>query len=146
MKSPSLIRTYACLNCGVGFGAVGIVRLIGQLRARRSAKCEPGAAPNGPVKTLMSFLIVAIACALSTGCSTHDPDLARATQEFQKQYPEYLIRSSRVVRSEEDRKVVTVEFDAPNNRKNRGRAELLMRKGSNGSCDIVSKKVSMWKH
>jgi hypothetical protein len=98
------------------------------------------------VKSVISFLLVIIAWAMSAGCAPKDPDLPRATQAFQKRYPDYLIQSSRVVSSEQGKKVVAVEFDAPNNAKNRGRAELLMEKGTNGSWEIVTEKVNMWKH
>ncbi len=73
------------------------------------------------VKRLISFLVVVIAWAVSAGCAPKDPDLPRATQAFQKRYPEYIIRSSRVVSTEESKKVVALEFEAPNNAKNRGR-------------------------
>ena len=98
------------------------------------------------VKRLISFLVVVIAWAVSAGCAPKDPDLPRATQAFQKRYPEYIIRSSRVVSTEESKKVVALEFEAPNNAKNRGRVELLMERGTNGSWGLVSEKVNMWKH
>jgi hypothetical protein len=97
------------------------------------------------VKNLVSFLVVFVVCALGGGCAAKDPDLPGATQAFQKRYPEYAIRSSRVESASESRKVVVVEFDAPNNAKNRGRAELLMEKATNSSWTIVSEKVNMWK-
>ncbi len=98
------------------------------------------------MKRLISFLVLAIGCALSGGCDAKDPDLSSATQAFQNQNPEYFIRSSRVVSNGVSRKLVMVEFDAPNNAKNRGRAELLMEKGTNGSWAILSEDVSLWKH
>ena len=98
------------------------------------------------MKNGIAFLILVITWALSAGCAPKDADLPRATQAFQKRYPEYVIQSSRVVTIEGSRKVVAVEFDAPNHAKNRGRAELLVQKGTNGSWDIVSEKVSMWKN
>ncbi len=98
------------------------------------------------MKTHAAFLAVAIACSLSAGCAAKDPDLPVATQAFQKQFPEYIIWSSRVVSNGVSRKAVAVEFDAPNNAKNRGRAELLMEKGTNGSWAIVGEDVGTWTH
>jgi len=51
-----------------------------------------------------------------------------------------------VVSTEESKKVVAVAFDAPSNAKNRGRAELLMEKGTNGLWAIAGEKINMWKH
>jgi hypothetical protein len=97
------------------------------------------------VKSHLSFLVVVIAWALSAGCAPQDKDLSRAAQAFQKRYPQYVIRSSRVVSTAESRKEVAVEFEAPNDAYSRGRAELLIEKGTNGSWDIISEKVYMRK-
>ena len=98
------------------------------------------------MKCSVSVMIAIAAWALAAGCTGQDPELSRATQAFQTRYPEYVIRSSRVVKTEEKTKVVAVEFAAPNNAKNRGRAELLMEKRTNGSWEIAGEKGNMWKH
>jgi hypothetical protein len=42
------------------------------------------------MKPLIASLAVAIACALSGGCVTKDPDLPLIAQTFQEKHPEYL--------------------------------------------------------
>jgi hypothetical protein len=103
------------------------------------------ASGESALRSSVPVIIAITAWALAAGCSRKDPDVPSATQAFQRRYPEYVIRSSTVVETQEMRKVVAVEFDAPKDAKNRGRAELLMEKGTNGSWDIVAEKVHMWK-
>ena len=80
---------------------------------------------------------------MAPGCAGGDPGLDGATRAFERLHPEYVVRRSEVIKTMETTKVVAIDFSAPTNRKNRGRAEVLVRKGERGAWEIVEEKVDM---
>jgi hypothetical protein len=89
-------------------------------------------------------LWVMIAILLLPGCSPTSPEVQEMARSYSQRYPEYQIRSISAGKASGNRKAIDVEFDAPRNLKNRGRASLIFDKQSDGSWKCVSEDISMW--
>src|SRR5882672_9802360 len=93
----------------------------------------------------IQVLATALVVLLFSGCSRMSPELEEASRSFiKRQDPQYVVRSITAVKSDSGRKAAEVEFDAPNNLKNRGRASLLFDRQADGSWQCVRSEISMW--
>jgi hypothetical protein len=95
-------------------------------------------------KTMINWCLQALIFLALTGCSPNDPALDAAIQAFKHRYPDYIVRNSKMLKSDDTTKAVAIDFEGPSNAKNRGHAELLVRKGDSGAWDLVQEKVNMW--
>jgi hypothetical protein len=85
-----------------------------------------------------------LAAMLLLGCSRTSPELQEMSRSFGQRHPEYVLRGISAGKTDGKRKTVEVEFDAPNNLKNRGRASLVFDKQEDGSWKCVQEEISMW--
>jgi hypothetical protein len=79
-----------------------------------------------------------------SGCRRTSPELDDISQSFGERYPEYVIRSITAGKCDGTQRTAEIEFDAPDNVKNRGRSSLVCDKQADGSWMIVSEKTTMW--
>src|SRR5579862_2313851 len=94
-----------------------------------------------PMKACV-FIIAAALCL--AGCAPKSPELIEMSRSFSRRYPEYLIRSVKAGKGDVTRRSLEIEFDAPNNLQNHGRASLVFAKHANGSWKCIEEKIIMW--
>ena len=87
--------------------------------------------------------MIAMALIVS-GCAHTSPELQQMSQSFSHSHPDYVVRSAKGREISATREAVKIEFDAPDNLKNRGHADLIFDKQADGSWICVSQEISMW--
>jgi len=88
------------------------------------------------------WLIVSALC--FSGCAHTSPDLHEMSQSFSHRYPDYMIRDTKSREISATREAVEIEFDAPDNLKNHGHANLIFDKQEDGSWKCVQEEILMW--
>ena len=96
------------------------------------------------MRTHIWAVLTIFVVSFASGCGRKDSGLDEATSAFKQRYPGYVVRSAKAVKRDERVSEVALEFDAPDNAKNRGRADLILHRDKEGSWTVVEEKIKMW--
>jgi hypothetical protein len=87
----------------------------------------------------VNLALIVLACSLISGCFKPNPDIQELKSMFAEQKPEYIIKRIKIIKSDGDRRTVSVDFDAPNNLKPVGHSDLICQKQTDGSFQNLRK-------
>ena len=99
---------------------------------------------HNSMRTCIITLLTVFVLVFQSSCARNDSCLEEAAQAFKKRNPNYVIRSAKIAKRDERATEVALEFDAPDNAKNRGHADLSLRRNEEGSWILVEERVNMW--
>ena len=96
------------------------------------------------MRAQLLVLLAVVGTLFGPSCSRRDFALQEATRTFTQRYPNYVLRRAKNVKCDEKVREVALEFDAPDNIKNRGHADLILRREENGSWKVIEERIRMW--
>ena len=82
---------------------------------------------------------------LAFGSARTSPDLVAMSRSFSSRHPDYVIRSTRGRELSVYRQALEIDFDAPHDLEEHGRANLVFDRQLNGSWECIDEMICMWK-
>jgi hypothetical protein len=96
------------------------------------------------MRSRFQFIVMIATALVVSGCVYTSPEVQQMSQSFSHRHPDYVVRSTKGREINVMREAVEIEFDAPDNLKNHGHADLIFDKQADGSWICVSQEISMW--